>query len=108
MFDQGGIVRRLRRLSSDLRDMAERAGAHTAEPDPEWLGGDGIHIRWRCRRIAWDGLTAGWGAAPAMTTPGPRLRWSWRRAHRASLLAMPLGRRQPCRRLADGSTLSCY
>jgi hypothetical protein len=107
-FDQSTIVRRLRRLSAAIRCLAEDVGARTAELDPAWLGGDGIHIRRRQRSQAWRSLLAGWRPSPAVTTLPSGLRWSWLRAERASLLALPLGREQPCRRFADGSTLACY
>lgn len=107
-FDQSAIIRRLRRVSAELRALAEAVGADTVEVDPDWLGGDGIHISWRQRAEAWGSLLAGWRPASEETALPTRLRWSWLRADRASLLAVPLRHSQPCRRFARGGTLSCY
>lgn len=107
-LDQGTIIRRLYLLAAGIRLLAAGARARTAEVEPEWLGGDGIHIRWRQRRTAWRSILAGWRPAADGVAPTARLRWSWRRADQARLLAMPLQHAQPWRRLADGSTLACY
>lgn len=107
-FGLDPILERLRRLAAELRRLASETGARAVELDPAWLGSDGIHLRWRRRRHAWEALLAGWNAAPASLHPSGGPRWSFLAAEHSRLLALPLSRTQPARRLPDGSTLSFY
>ncbi len=107
-FRLGPILERLRQLAGELRRVASESGAQAVEPEPAWLGADGIHLRWRLRRHAWQTLLAGWSPAAAAAPPSARLRWSFLAAEHARLLALPLSRSQPARRLPDGSTVSFY
>ncbi|MHC4948701.1 MAG: hypothetical protein ACYTG1_10620 [Planctomycetota bacterium] len=98
-----------RALHAGLVELAARRGVPVLRPDPAWYGLDPIHVRLRAWPEAWWRLLGG-------GEPARPARWSLRRWIRVRtalpehcrLLGRPIGRPQPVRRLADGTTLALY
>ena len=109
------LMERTRDLDQRLRSLALTRGAVLVEHRQEWYGFDAIHIRRPHRGAAWAEMLAPFvGQAeqpdegrPQATQPDLR-RLAFLAPDRQWIFGRERRRLQPCRRLADGTTLSLY
>jgi hypothetical protein len=105
------IIERARALNDIVRRVAAERGLTLVGQQRAWYGLDPIHFRRRFWSTAWgtflaplgDGRPVAVGGRPPATVSAyalaPEQRWLWRWEQR---------RRQPARRLPDGTTISIY
>ena len=99
-------------LEQGLRELCARRGHAHVTPDPAWYGLDPVHVARARRREAWRAILKPWGPAERIAGHAggrqgwpdplrlvPEQRWVFGFEQRG---------RQPCARVADGSTLSLY
>ena len=102
-------------LNLRLRELAAAPAVTAVEPEAAWYGFDPIHVKLRHRSEAWATMLNAWragnGPAPAPAGPAPierALNVLLLVPERRRILGIAQRRRQPCRTLADGSTLWLY
>jgi hypothetical protein len=102
---------RVAETNSRLTALGGRPGVVVIEPRAEWYGLDAIHLRRRVRAEAWAEVLRPWcpDRAGAAATPVPA-RWTGAAPAPAyrTLLGVPVRRRQPSARLADGAPVSSF
>ncbi len=98
-------------LDGRVRGLAAMNGAGLAEQSPTWYGADPLHIRRRHIQPAWAQIMANWDGIEVDRARRSLRRWATIRAGTPSqwrLWGVPLGRPQPCVRLADGTRIWMY
>ncbi len=107
------LVRRSRELSDGLTMLGGQDSVTVVEPEGRWYGLDPIHPRRRHLGTAWRKALGPWAASgdgPVRVAHSPA-RWARLRTatpQRWWLMGRKMGRRQPCRHLPDGSTISLF
>jgi len=104
---------RVRELNHRIGELASARNIPLVEPKGQWYGLDPIHIRIRHYRAAWGEILQNWlteSQEPVAATGSFR---RWLELHRVRperwwFAGIEHRREQPCRTLADGSTISLY
>ena len=83
------------------------------KPVREWYGIDPIHLRRRCRAEAWEEILSGWPSRftsplDLSSAPHKSLGNLGLRPQRSWLCGIQQQRRQPVKRLLDGTTISLF
>ncbi len=104
-----GALASVRDLDRRLRRLGEARRVDLVEQPAEWFGLDGIHVRWRALPQVWARILAPW-RPDATPPPAPRSLRRYLAVRRLTpetwwFAGIPLGRRQPAGRLADGSVV---
>jgi hypothetical protein len=107
------VAERSHDLDARLRALARRRQLLLAEYRPEWYGFDPIHVRMRCRPLAWRQILSAWSGAAPLPDPAPPLpgRWLYLRSlvpERRWLLGWEQRQTQPAGALPDGTTVAFY
>lgn len=107
------VRQRARELDDHLAELAARYRTCLVEPDPDWFGLDGIHIRRSMRRRAWSEIVSRWWSAADPPERIDASRTGKRRKtrfapERSTIFGLPRRRTQPALGWTDGGTLSCY
>jgi hypothetical protein len=96
-----------------LADLAARKNIPLIPVKKEWYGWDTIHLRRRRHTSAWRDILLPMQAgeeraAHPRITLKRSMQFSWLAPAERSIFGMQMRRIQPCRRLPDGSTISCF
>lgn len=109
------LLKRSSDLDQRLRSLVQTSGAVLVEHQPEWYGFDPIHIRRHYRWSAWADFLAPFGGWSCVPDEAPRQggKPDLRRRgpltpERQWIFGRERYRAQPCRQLADGTTISLY
>lgn len=99
-------------LNGSVRAIAAARGAAVVQQRTDWYGLDPVHIRGRDRQRAWREILSKWpgGSAPAQRqeASGRPLPLQGLRPESRRLFDRVQLRRQPCKVLADGTSISIY
>ena len=99
-------------LNALVQTIAARRGAAIVQQRTDWYGIDPIHIRWKDQRRAWREMLSKWPSeresAPPFEGPPRRIPLRGLRPENQRVFGRVQLRRQPCKVLADGTSISLY
>ena len=106
-IDRARVMAEARELEERSKELARRLGIAHVRLEERWYGADPIHFARGVRAEVWRTLVAPWAAASSVpSAQTARSGWLW--YERSRVAGLPVGRAQPCARLADGTTFSLY